>query len=121
MYITLKDDKDDYTESGARVKNERYRTTLDNAAETVRILARKRGLRIPEDCEPLWENYAIADSYSQADQTIGDVYMVIPVETLVRMPDRPLQSFKAIDYHFDSPLVTNGDASYKLYFDVVRT
>jgi hypothetical protein len=120
IFIHLKDDKDDYTEHGARTKNEKYRVALDSAAQGVAFGAKRDGLRIPEDCEPLWQTYRILDAYRQADQTIGMEYMVIPVETLARMSERPLLSFKAIDYHFDSPLVSFGDASYKVYFDVVR-
>ena len=31
---------------------------------------------------------------------------------------RPEQTFGGIQYNYETPLLTDGDASYKLYFDI---
>ena len=91
-------------------------------ANAVRRLTESDGGHIPEDCERKLETFgslaAVPYSHIFGD-LIGRAYMVIPVEELVRIPAEPLKSFKAIDYHRESPLLTDGDASYKVYFDVM--
>jgi hypothetical protein len=58
----------------------------------------------------------IADLLGVGDDVIGS--QVLQIDLADMIPKRPDQRLGNIEFNFDSPLLSNGDASYKLYFEV---
>jgi hypothetical protein len=58
----------------------------------------------------------IADLLGVGDDVIGSQVLQIDIGEIV--PKRPMQKFGNISFNFESPLLSDGDASYKLYFEV---
>lgn len=54
------------------------------------------------------------------DDVIGTVPIGLSVKQLCTLPGATLQDERDIRFHVATPLATNGDGSYKAYFDVVR-
>ncbi len=122
IYVVLGEEQDDYIESYSRSIKETFRQLISVRAQFLIKEGARQGIRVPEDLGPLWDHHfprLTADP--SHDKFLGHAYFVVEVERLVRIPEEPLKSYKAIEYHLESPLITNGDASYKVYFDVIRT
>jgi hypothetical protein len=58
----------------------------------------------------------IADLLGVGDDVIGSQVLQIDIDQMI--PKRPMQKFGNIEFNFESALLSNGDASYKLYFEV---
>ena len=58
----------------------------------------------------------IADVLGVGDDVIGSQTLQIHYTELEPAP--PLQKFGNVSFNFESPLLTDGDASYKIYFEV---
>ena len=58
----------------------------------------------------------IADVLGVGDDLIGIQTLQLNIDQIV--PNRPLNQFGNIFWNFDSPLLSDGDASYKLYYEV---
>lgn len=58
----------------------------------------------------------IGDFLGVGDDVIGSQVLQIDIDEM--MPKRPMQKFGNIEFNFESPLLSDGDASYKLYFEV---
>jgi len=58
----------------------------------------------------------IAGLLGVGDDLIGSQAMTIDIDEQVSK--RPMQTFGNIKYNFESPLLSDGDASYKLYYEV---
>jgi Tachylectin len=58
----------------------------------------------------------IADVLGVGDDVIGSQVLQIDVGEL--KPKPPMKQFQSISYNFESPLLSDGNASYKLYFEV---
>jgi hypothetical protein len=58
----------------------------------------------------------IADVLGVGDDVIGSQVLQIDIGEMV--PKKPMQKFGNIEFNFESPLLSDGDASYKLYFEV---
>jgi hypothetical protein len=58
----------------------------------------------------------IASVLGVGDDVIGSQTVTIDRSELV--PKRPMQQFGNIKFNFESPLLSDGDASYKLYYEV---
>jgi hypothetical protein len=58
----------------------------------------------------------IADLLGVGDDVIGSQVLQIDIGEMD--PKRPMQKFGNISFNFESPLLSDGNASYKLYFEV---
>jgi hypothetical protein len=58
----------------------------------------------------------IASLLGVGDDVIGSQVLQIDINQMV--PKRPMQKFGNIEFNFESPLLSDRDASYKLYFEV---
>jgi hypothetical protein len=58
----------------------------------------------------------IADVLGVGDDLIG--IQTLQLNSTDIIPNRPMQQFGNISWNFDSPLLSDGDASYKLYYEV---
>jgi 5-keto 4-deoxyuronate isomerase len=58
----------------------------------------------------------IADVLGVGDDLIGSGALPLNITDII--PKRPMQKFGNISWNFDSPLLSDGDASYKLYYEV---
>ena len=58
----------------------------------------------------------IAHLLGVGDDVIGSQVFQIDIGEMV--PRRPMQTFGNIEFNFESPLLSDGDASYKLFFEV---
>jgi hypothetical protein len=58
----------------------------------------------------------IADLLGVGDDVIDSQVLQIDIGNMI--PKRPMQKFGNIEFNFESPLLSDGDASYKLYFEV---
>lgn len=76
---------------------------------------------------PGWVDYAtvgmskaVTEIFGLGDDVIGTYafsFSFVDLQTLAWTP-RPLQRFGGIEYTHETPLLSDGDASYKLYFEV---
>lgn len=77
-------------------------------------------------CESMWGAVStdIVDYANQllgtADDLIATAGFNLSAKEMVLMAGMPTQNFWGIEYHRESVLLSDGDASYKAYFDVVR-
>jgi len=53
------------------------------------------------------------------DDELGNETVIIHVADLVSSASSAPQASHGVEYHIETPLLTDGDASYKAYFDVV--
>ncbi len=61
---------------------------------------------------------AINDLLGTADDYIGTVSFEVTAKDMVRLTRVDQQNFRGILWHLDSPLISDGEASYKVYVDV---
>lgn len=61
---------------------------------------------------------AINDLLGTADDYIGTVSFEVTAKDMVRLTRVQQQNFGGILWHLDSPLISDGEASYKVYVDV---
>jgi hypothetical protein len=54
------------------------------------------------------------------DDLIANAIIPITAKDMVVMSGTARQHFWGIEYHFESPLLSDGEASYKVYFEVDR-
>ena len=77
-------------------------------------------------CEGLWSSIApqltsaINDLLGTADDLIGASTITLTAKDMVMLAGSPQNHFSGLEYHFESGLLTDGDASYKVYFDIVQ-
>lgn len=55
-----------------------------------------------------------------ADDKVGSAPILLSPKQLVTLPTHPEQRERDVAFHVQTPLLSNGAASYKMYFDVVR-
>lgn len=60
----------------------------------------------------------ISDLLGMDDDLIGTQSLAIDANELFGIAKRPMQKFGNIEFNFESPLLSDGDASYKLYYEV---
>ena len=60
----------------------------------------------------------ISDLFGMGDDLIGTQSLAIDANELFGIAKRPMQKFGNIEFNFESPLLSDGDASYKLYYEV---
>jgi LGFP repeat-containing protein len=61
---------------------------------------------------------AINELIGSADDLIGTDFVVLTAKQLVTLARAPRSSFWGIDYHVESKLLSDNEASYKVYFEI---
>jgi hypothetical protein len=75
-------------------------------------------------CESIWKEVApkivstVNDIIGSDDDLIGKTTVQITAKQMVQMARRPWERFWGIRYHLETELLSDGDASYKVYFSV---
>lgn len=75
-------------------------------------------------CQPIWNSVApsivstINDFINSDDDLIGKAGLHFTAKEMVVLARQPWDRFWAIRYHRESGLISDGDASYKVYFSV---
>jgi hypothetical protein len=75
-------------------------------------------------CESLWKEFApkivstVNDIIGSDDDLIGKTTLQISAKEMVQSAHLPWARFWGIRYHLETELLTDGDASYKVYFSV---
>jgi hypothetical protein len=75
-------------------------------------------------CEAIWSEVApyivsfANDLLGTGDDEMGRWVRAISAKEMVTTAGRPRQNFWGIEYHFESDLLSDGDASYKAYFSI---
>jgi len=62
---------------------------------------------------------AVNDLLGTEDDTIGIVGIEVTPADMLRLLQEERQDFEGIQAHIESPLISDGEASYKAYFDVI--
>ena len=62
---------------------------------------------------------ALNDLVGGTDDHIGTVTLLVSPKDMVRLTGVKQQNFNGIEWHLDSPLISDGEASYKVYVDVI--
>ncbi len=62
---------------------------------------------------------ALNDLVGGTDDHIGTVTLLVSPKDMVRLTGVKQQNFHGIEWHLDSPLISDNEASYKVYVDVV--
>lgn len=76
-------------------------------------------------CEEGWKELSgpiadvLNDLLGTGDDVIGKSSWMISAKDIVRHASSPSRNFWGIDYHFESSLLSDGEASYKVYFEAV--
>lgn len=77
-------------------------------------------------CEAAWGAVApeisstVNDLLGTEDDLIGQAVLTLSAKEMVTTAGGPRVNFWGIEYQRESPLLSDGDASYKVYFDVER-
>jgi hypothetical protein len=77
-------------------------------------------------CQGIWGALAptitstVNDLLGTGDDLIGSSTNILTPKEMVLLAGTPRQNFWGIEYHRESELLTDGDASYKVYFDIER-
>lgn len=75
-------------------------------------------------CDSIWSEIApkivstVNDLIGSEDDLIGKTTLYISAKQMVMLVHQPWYRFWGIRYHFETELLTDGDASYKAYFSV---
>lgn len=75
-------------------------------------------------CQPIWNSVApaivstINDLINSDDDLIGKADLHLTAKEMVLLARQPWDRFWGIRYHRESGLISDGDASYKVYFSV---
>jgi hypothetical protein len=82
------------------------------------------GAEAAKTCESIWNDIAptivstVNDLAGTDDDLIGKSSLQITAKELVQLARMPRTNFWGIEYHRESDLLSDGDASYKVYFEI---
>lgn len=82
------------------------------------------GAEAAATCDSIWKEVgpkivsALNDLAGTGDDLIGKVSLQITAKEMVQLARQPWQNFWGIKYHRESELLSDGEASYKVYFSV---
>ncbi len=89
---------------------------MDKVAAAAAVIGLPEVSAIIEILDKLGIPGLISDLFGTGDNLIGT--QSLPIDSREVVPKRPMQKFGNIEFNFESPLLSDGDASYKLYYEV---